>query len=423
MTLSAAEQYLLELINRARLDPAGEAARMGIDLNKDLAAGQITTTAKQVLASNALLETAATKHTLWMLETDTFSHTGINGSNPGTRIAAEGYSYSTWGENVAFVASTGTMTVEGSIETLNRNLFLSAGHRVNMLSNAFREVGLGAEAGQYTTGGRTYNSVFLTEDFATSGTAHFLTGVAYDDTNGNHFYSMGEGRSGIAVSAEGQSATTAAAGGYALALGSGTKVDVTGQVGALSFSLKVNMAPGNVKLDIVSGSTFYTSGTIWLGQGVNNVLQLGVGNLTAFGNGAANELTGNAGANRLLGLGGQDVLSGNAGNDVLNGGGGDDRLTGGTGNDLLRGALGADVFVFTAGDGIDRIADFMGSDGDRLRLDDALWGGQALSGADVVSQFGHMVNGHAVLRFAGGEVIHLLNLTSLTGLDGTIDIF
>ena len=86
MTLTAAEQYLLELINRARLDPAGEAARMGIDLNDGLSAGQISTSAKQVLAPNALLEAAATGHTQWMLSADVFSHTGLNGSSPGDRI-------------------------------------------------------------------------------------------------------------------------------------------------------------------------------------------------------------------------------------------------------------------------------------------------------------------------------------------------
>ncbi len=34
---SQAEQYLLELINRARLDPQAEADRFGIDLNENLA--------------------------------------------------------------------------------------------------------------------------------------------------------------------------------------------------------------------------------------------------------------------------------------------------------------------------------------------------------------------------------------------------
>ena len=49
------EQLFLELINRARLDPAGEAVRYGIDLNKGLAAGTITTDQKQALTFNEYL--------------------------------------------------------------------------------------------------------------------------------------------------------------------------------------------------------------------------------------------------------------------------------------------------------------------------------------------------------------------------------
>ena len=47
---TALDQYLIELINRARLDPVGEAARLGIDLNQGLSQGQITTAPKQPLA-------------------------------------------------------------------------------------------------------------------------------------------------------------------------------------------------------------------------------------------------------------------------------------------------------------------------------------------------------------------------------------
>ncbi len=47
---TAHEQYLLELINRGRLDPPAEAARYGIDLNQGLAPGTITTEPKQPLA-------------------------------------------------------------------------------------------------------------------------------------------------------------------------------------------------------------------------------------------------------------------------------------------------------------------------------------------------------------------------------------
>ena len=422
MTLSAAEQYLLELINRARLDPAGEAALMGIGLNDGLAVGQISSVAKQALAPNAMVEAAATAHSLWMLSADVFSHTGQGGSSPGDRITAQGYQWSTSGENVAYVASSGTMTVEGAIADLNRNLFLSAGHRANLMTGSFREVGLGAEAGQFTTPARTWNAAMLTENFATKGSAHFLTGVAYADSNADHFYSMGEGQANVAFSASGGSTQTAAAGGYALALGSGTAVEVTGQSGAIAFSVTVDMSAGNVKLDLVSGSSFHTSGSVALGQGVNNVRLLGVGLLNATGNAAANVMTGNAGANVLSGLAGNDLLSGGGGKDRLIGGGGQDSLAGGSGvGDMLRGGFGADRFVLRAGDGADRIADFSVAAGDRLQLDDALWAGQTLTASAVIAGFGSTASGHVILNFGDGDVLHLLGVTDLAGLAGAID--
>ena len=52
---TALDQYLIELINRARLDPAGEAARLGIDLNQGLSQGKINTAPKQPLAFDPAL--------------------------------------------------------------------------------------------------------------------------------------------------------------------------------------------------------------------------------------------------------------------------------------------------------------------------------------------------------------------------------
>src|SRR5690349_7486538 len=97
---TAYEQYFLELVNRARLDPAGEAARFGMGLNDGLAAGTISATPKQPLASNPALLDAADAHSAWTLATDTFSHTGANGSSPGDRMGAAGYAFSgswSWG--------------------------------------------------------------------------------------------------------------------------------------------------------------------------------------------------------------------------------------------------------------------------------------------------------------------------------------
>ena len=132
MSLTAAEQYLLEMTNRARLDPAGEAARNGINLNAGLAAGTISTQSKQVLASNADLNAAASAHSLWMLEADVFSHSGDGGSAPGDRASGAGYDYDALGENIGFSGTTGTLNLEAAVQQIHNALFVSSGHRIDM---------------------------------------------------------------------------------------------------------------------------------------------------------------------------------------------------------------------------------------------------------------------------------------------------
>lgn len=412
MTLSATEQYLLELINRARLNPGAEAKLYGIDLNANLAAGTITNTAKQALAANEMLEQAAVLHSQWMLAADVFSHTGQGGSSPGLRIEAQGYDWWTYGENIAWSGTTGTLNFDAAVAGLHRGLFLSAGHRTNLMGEAFREVGLGAEAGQFTTGGRTFNAAMLTEVFATASTKVFLTGVAYDDSDANGFYSIGEGRGSLTVQAQGGSASSSAAGGYQLALDAGI-VAVTGTTGTRAFSVSVDLSGGNVKLDLVGGTLFKSSGSLELGTGVNRVTLLGLDALSAKGNAAANVLNGNVGSNVLNGMGGNDRLFGAGGHDSLVGGDGNDWLSGGNGRDTLTGGAGADTFVFGAGFGLDRVTDFNAAQGDRIELDDALWG-TTMTAEEVVSTHGRMAGKTAILDF-GTHELHLAN-TSLTGL-------
>ena len=168
MTISAAEQYMLELINRARLDPVSEARRQGIDLNKDLAAGTIGTLPKQVLAMNAALSLAAERHSKWMIDANVFSHTGANGSTHTARITAAGYELTgTWrtGENIALSASGGTISLNREITVHHNGLWASAGHRVNMMRDDYREIGIAQEAGRFTTGGATYNASLLTQNY------------------------------------------------------------------------------------------------------------------------------------------------------------------------------------------------------------------------------------------------------------------
>lgn len=211
MTLSAAEQYLLELINRARLDPQAEANRYDLPLNAGLGAGTISGEALQVLSPNSELNEAAVAHSEWMLNADSFSHTGNGGSSAGERMAASGYEFVgqwTWRENLAWAGTTGQINLNDAIENHYEGLYRSAGHRANTFDASISEVGLGQVAGMFTQNGVSYSSSMLTENFASSGNATFLTGVSYRDQGRDNFYSIGEGRANYRITVEGQTAAT-----------------------------------------------------------------------------------------------------------------------------------------------------------------------------------------------------------------------
>jgi len=328
MSLSIEEQYLLELINQARLDPLAKAASLGIDLNQGLAPGTLSGAAKQVLAPNTLLAQAAETHSDWMLATDTFSHAGAGGSSAGDRIAAAGYTFSgawTWGENLAWFGTTGTVDLAAAAVTHDEGLFLSAGHRVNLLADAYREIGIAQVEGAFThTNGITYNASMLTEKFAKSGMEVFLTGVAYSDTDADGAYSIGEGAAGLSFEVGGQSTLSAAAGGYALAFSpsAGTEVRITGQ--GLDAWVSVDTSGGNAKLDVVDLTWVLASADLTLVSGLADARLLGVADLGLSGSAANNRLVGNKGDNQMSGGVGDDVLTGGAGADTLDGGTGQD---------------------------------------------------------------------------------------------------
>lgn len=307
MSLSAAEQLLIEMINRARLDPEAEAARFGVDLNDGLQPGTLDGTPRQVLAPNDLLHAAAEGHSDWMLATDTFSHTGVDGSSPGERMAAAGYTFAgryASGENITWRGSTGPIDTDTLMEQdHHRDLFLSKGHRVNMLHDFYREIGVSQQEGVFTSNGKNYNTGMVTENFALSGASVFLTGVVYDDTDGDDFYSIGEGRGNVAVSAAGSSTQSAAEGGYAIKLSAAPDVNVT--LGGIA--LRVDLSGGNGKLDLVGADALLTSVDTTLDSAAGSLRALGAGDITLTGHDGADVLIGNAGDNILDGRGGHDA--------------------------------------------------------------------------------------------------------------------
>jgi len=105
-----------------------------------------------------------------------------------------------------------------------------------------------------------YNAQMVAENFGKTGTALFLTGVAYDDLNKNQFYTPGEGRGGIKVEATsiGKASpvtltdTTGSAGGYEIAAAPGTyKVTFSGGGLAAPVVQTVTLGTQNVKVDLI----------------------------------------------------------------------------------------------------------------------------------------------------------------------------
>ncbi len=213
------EQYQLELINKARADPAAEATRLGIALNQGLAAGRISEEAKAPLAFHPLLLVAARGHSDWMLSSGVFNHTGSGGSSPSDRAAAAGYTYGA-AENIGYQATSGTPDYGAFTEGIHDGLFLSPGHRTNLMEPSSTVVGLGIRPGTFGA----LNALMITQNFSAGGASvdsgPFLTGVVYEDANGNGSYDPGEGLSGVRVEPDlgGYHAVSSSSGGYAVPL-------------------------------------------------------------------------------------------------------------------------------------------------------------------------------------------------------------
>lgn len=175
---------------------------------------------------------------------------------------------------------------------------------------------------------------------------------------------------------------------------------------------------GNQGADLVYGNEGLD--TLFGGQDADSVFG-GQHEDLAYGNLADDVLYGNFGGDTLYGGQGSDVLYGGrsdgsaaAGNqtDVLYGNLGDDSLRGGQGDDLLYGGDGADLFM-VGEDGVDLVADFDATQGDRIRVlagDGAGIGSFAdlLAAAADDGAGGVTIGlGGAVLRLAGTSVAEL----------------
>ena len=246
--LSAEEQLIVELVNRARLDPLGELGRQ----DEGFAAG-VTTAPKEALAVVRTLSDASDAHSQDMDNRDFFSHTNPDGDSPADRAIEAGHGSRFVGENIGWVGSTQTSFDEQArVEGHHDNLWDSDGHQQNFMSDFWSEIGVGYDYGSY----RGYDgSTFVTEMFGDRGET-YLTGVVIEDNDNDQFYDIGEGQGGVRITAFDGEDTFATAtwdsGGYTLALPPGTyRVVFEGGDLDVPYETEVTIGNENVKLDVI----------------------------------------------------------------------------------------------------------------------------------------------------------------------------
>ena len=256
---TADEQLVLEMVNRARKDPAAEGTRLKIDINEGLPAGTGTAVVRPPLAMNKILLGTARTHSQDMFTNNYFAHNSPDGSDPFKRIKNAGYADGFEGENIA--ASTDRSAAELEDQLMIDSGIADRGHRVNLLNiggtATFREVGVGFFAGSKPDGMNLKN--FITQDFGNStGSKPLLLGVVYSDKNGNGFYDIGEGLAGVTITPDSGDfmAVTGTAGGFAFPVGTSGTIMVTASGGPLTapITLPVTLTGDNVKLDFIAGA-------------------------------------------------------------------------------------------------------------------------------------------------------------------------
>ncbi len=273
-TLPAAgirEQYMLELVNRMRANPAAELPIFLAD--KDVQGAldffKVDRTLLQTqwnqltvappLAWSDQLGAAAKVHSDVMLKVDNVGHF-FQGEEKdlGGRVQDAGYTFGALGEN-AFHAATTVFNAQaawaidwgfgpGGIQ-------VGTGHRNNLMSTNFTDFGVGISD---VTPGKRFGPLYMTQNFGRplNGGNPFLLGVVYQDANKNGVYDQGEGVADVDVQIDGPGGNftlkTSAAGYYQQQVAAGAYT-VVASGGGLAAPQTRNATVGtvNVKQDVL----------------------------------------------------------------------------------------------------------------------------------------------------------------------------
>ncbi len=277
---SGYEQEMLELVNRMRLNPAAELNYLlnsgNPDINSALSFFKVDRTvlanqwarltAVQPLAWSGSLLNGAYNHNLLMIAQDSQSHQLSGEADLGVRLTNAGYvGWSALAENIfAYAKSVFEGHAALAIDWGNTSTGIQnpPGHRDNLVSNNYREVGISIIPESNSATG--VGPFVITQDFGDrrSFGNSWLLGVAFKDLDSDGFYDRGEGLGGVNVAISGSagtfSTTTMTAGGYQLQVPSGTYA-VIFSGGALSSPITKTATIGsaNIKVDATIGNAAF----------------------------------------------------------------------------------------------------------------------------------------------------------------------
>jgi hypothetical protein len=306
------EQYMLELINRARADPPGAAQRLLAvarndpliqDMTRDWDLNEFVqrlnaTPPLPPLAFNTRLIAAARNHDSVMLAKNAQQHspTGYL-TNPAVAAASDGQAffpigqgYWATGENVfAYTGNVNKPTTKEYVDYLHQGLMIDwsnpdYGHLSNIMASApsradgsertYSQIGIGLLTNAYphtsppanpdnpANRGLDVGPVIVTQEFGWRETDDaMLVGVAYQDADGSLFYTPGEGLAHTSIQAVGQhgegtyGTTSWDSGGYALALPPGDyTVTATGPNLPYAQTAVIHIGTDNVSWNLAYGA-------------------------------------------------------------------------------------------------------------------------------------------------------------------------
>jgi hypothetical protein len=260
MAVAPEEQLFVYLLNRARHNPVvyAQENNLGVDLSY--------VTPRGPLAVNNNLYNSAEFHAVEMAVHNYFGHqSAVTGDWPNKMARDAGYVLpAAWPNDNNFIESLAAGTFyDTAAEPLNALIvdqgIPSLGHRNHLLGiDSFnadnREIGVG----RAFNASAQYDHYWAIHATRTAASDRFVTGVAFNDTNGNNRYDLTEGLANVTVTAGALTTTTTttnAAGGWSIEVPQGTYLVTAAGGGFVGTSTAlVGVSGDNVEVDFLSGN-------------------------------------------------------------------------------------------------------------------------------------------------------------------------